>query len=170
MQTRFESAIVVSILLCVFSRSSNAQSLQHADHEIIFEIGAVLDGDPDEGTVHRGGTFAFEVTPIERWLELEIGISAIAAEHGAEIPIDVLFKKPWPISPTFEFMVGAGPEIIRAAGSNGTTYWGVSAVLDFMFWPRRNVGWYVEPGYEATFRDGTTHHGYAIAFGLLLGR
>ena len=33
-----------------------------------------------------------------------------------------------------------------------------------------NIGWYVEPGYELTFRDGTRHHGLAIAGGLLIGR
>jgi hypothetical protein len=43
-------------------------------------------------------------------------------------------------------------------------------VLDFMFWPRKNVGWYVEPGYEVTFRGGTTHHGLGISGGMLIGR
>jgi hypothetical protein len=38
----------------------------------------------------------------------------------------------------------------------------VEAVLDFMFWPRRNIGWYVEPGYEITFRDGGQHRGVGV--------
>ena len=45
-----------------------------------------------------------------------------------------------------------------------------ATVADFMMWPRKNVGWYVEPGYEVTFRQHTTHRGFAIAVGLLLGR
>ena len=74
------------------------------------------------------------------------------------------------MSPTVEFMIGVGPELIHATGPDGETFWGMSTVLDFMFWPRKNIGWYVEPGYELTFRDGTKHHGLAIAAGLLIGR
>jgi hypothetical protein len=86
------------------------------------------------------------------------------------MPIGVLFKKPWRFSPRFEFMIGAGPELIHATGRERGTFWAISSVLDFMFWPRRNLGWYVEPGYEVAFRHGTKHHGLAIAAGLLIGR
>jgi hypothetical protein len=58
--------------------------------------------------VPSGGTFAIEVTPIENWLELEIGVTAIRAASSTEIPVDVLFKKPWRSSPQFEFMIAAG--------------------------------------------------------------
>jgi hypothetical protein len=39
---------------------------------------------------HPGATFAFEVTSIERWLEIEVGISVIAADGGTELPVDVI--------------------------------------------------------------------------------
>jgi hypothetical protein len=139
------------------------------DHAVVFELGAAGDWSRAEG-FHPGGTFAFEVTPIENWLELEIGVTAIHSGSSTEIPVDVLFKKPWRFSPKFEFMIGIGPELIHATGPDHATFWGLSSVLDFMFWPRKNVGWYVEPGYELTFRGGTTHHGLAIAGGLLIGR
>ena len=67
------------------------------------------------------------------------GVSAIPADGGTVLPVDVLFKQPWRISPAFEFMVGAGPELIHATGPDHVTYWGFSAVLDFMFWPRKDV-------------------------------
>jgi hypothetical protein len=139
------------------------------DHTVVLELGAAGDWSRAEG-FHPGGTFAIEVTPIEHWLELEIGFTAIRAGASTELPIDVLFKKPWRFSPQFEFMIGAGPEIVHATGSHSATFWGLSSVLDFMFWPRKNVGWYVEPGYEVTFREGATHHGLGIAAGLLIGR
>ena len=60
--------------------------------------------------------------------------------------------------------------IIHATGPNSRTFWGIEAVADLMFWPSRNLGWYVEPGYEATFPDGMTKGGMAIAVGLLIGR
>jgi hypothetical protein len=46
------------------------------------------------------------------------------------------------------------PEVIHAIGRDRGTFRGVEGVLDFMFWPRKNVGWYVEPGYEACWRRG----------------
>jgi hypothetical protein len=140
------------------------------DHALILEFGAAADWEPTEGSVHKGGTFALEMTPIEGRLELECGITALAANGGVDVPVDVLFKKPWRLSPQVEFMIGAGPEIVHAFGPNHATFWGGEAVLDFMFWPRKNIGWYIEPGYEITFRAGTRHDGVALAAGLLIGR
>jgi hypothetical protein len=97
-------------------------------------------------------------------------VTAVAADGSVEIPVDVLFKKPWKFSDQFEFMIGAGPEIVRAGGKSSATFPGVEAVLDFMFWPRKNVGWYVEPGYEITFRDGARQHGLGVSVGLLIGK
>jgi hypothetical protein len=143
---------------------------QEEDHAVVFELGWAGDWSHDEGLHPKGATFAFEVTPVEHWLELEIGVSALRADGVTEIPIDVLFKKPWRFSPQFEFMIGVGPEWVHETGPAPRNHWGLSSVLDFMFWPRRNVGWYVEPGYELTVRDGATHHGLSIAAGLLVGR
>jgi hypothetical protein len=140
------------------------------DHAIVFELGATANWERGESATHAGGTFAFEVTPIEHWLELEIGVAASPADGGVEMPFDVLFKKPWQFSPRFEFMIGAGPELVHVSGPGGATFWGWEGVLDFMFWPRKNVGWYVEPGYEITSRDGTRHHGLGVSIGLLIGR
>lgn len=139
------------------------------DHAVVFELGWAGDWSRSEG-LHHGGTFAVEVTPIEHWLEVEIGFTAIRDDVAAEMPIDVLFKKPWRFSRQFEFMIGLGPEVVHATGPAHATFWGLSSVLDFMFWPRKNVGWYVEPGYEVTFRDGSRHHGIGLAAGLLIGR
>jgi hypothetical protein len=114
------------------------------DHTLVWEFGAAADWEPADGSVHPGGTVALELTPIEDRLELECGMTALAANGGVEMPVDVLFKKPWRLSPQFEFMIGAGPEIVQAFGPNHATFWGGEVVLDFMFWPRANIGWYVE--------------------------
>jgi len=151
------------------AQSSNPTS-ESPEHAVIYELGWVGEWSRDEGFNAKGATFAFEVTPIERWLELEIGVAALRAKTSTEIPVDVLFKKPWQISSTVEFMAGAGPELIHTTGVGRGTSWGFSAVADFMFWPKPNVGWYVEPGYEAVFRQAKTEHGLGIAAGLLIGR
>jgi len=165
----------ILLLMTACASAVRAQSVPpvpagDGDHAIVFELGWAGDWSPPEGPHPWGGTFAFEVTPVEGWLELELGVAATRADGGTEVPVDVLFKKPWQFSRQFEFMIGAGPELIHATKPNPATYWGLSSVLDFMFWPRKNIGWYAEPGYELTFRNGTAHHGLAMAAGLLIGR
>jgi hypothetical protein len=97
------------------------------DHAIVFEFGATADCERQEHSVHTGGTFAFEVTPVENILDLEIGITALAANGGIEMPVDVLFKKPWRPLRRFEFMLGAGLEIVHASGTDRATFWGMIA-------------------------------------------
>jgi hypothetical protein len=168
------SALVL-LLAVLATPVARAQSIapdspDDEDHAVVFELGWAADWSRDEGLHSKGATFAFEVTPIENWLELEFGVSAIRADSVTEVPVDVLFKKPWRLSRQFEFMIGVGPELIHATGPSPQTYWGLSSVLDFMFWPKRDVGWYLEPGYEVTFHGGTAHHGLAMAAGLIIGR
>jgi hypothetical protein len=138
------------------------------DHAVVFEFGWEGDWSKSEA-FHQGGTVAVEFTPIEHWLELEIGVSVIAHPGGAEIPVDLLFKKPWRISRTVEFMAGIGPELIHSTAEH-QTFWGLSAVADLMVWPRQNLGWYLEPAIERTFEPGAHETGFAIAAGLIWGR
>jgi hypothetical protein len=151
------------------NRAPQPANAAEADHAVVFELGAAGDWSRDGG-VHPGGTFAFEVTPIEHWLELEVGVTVIRSDGSTEVPVDVLFKKPWQLSRTVEFMAGAGPELVHAIGRNPGTFWGIEAVADLMVWPRRNIGWYVEPAYEMTIRDGARHHGVGLAAGVHIGR
>ncbi|HUK34439.1 MAG TPA: hypothetical protein VLV86_11035 [Vicinamibacterales bacterium] len=96
-------------------------------------------------------------------------MSVVPHSGGAEIPVDLLFKKPWRISRTVEFMAGVGPEAIHSTADR-RTFLGVSAIGDLMVWPTRNVGWYLEPGLERTFEPGAHQTGFALAAGLIVGR
>lgn len=159
----------VTLAAVVVSEQVWAQeTVADIDHAIVFEIGAESDWSKAEGAP-TGGTFAVEVTPIEHWLELEFGVSVIPHAGGVELPVDLLFKKPWRISRTVEFMAGVGPEVVHST-VDGRTFWGFSAVGDLMVWPSRNVGWYIEPGIERTFKPGAHETGFAIAAGLIIGR
>jgi hypothetical protein len=60
-------------------------------------------------------------------------------------------KKPFTLSDTVEFMVGAGPEWkINTRSVAG------EVALDFMFWPlpERKYGWFLEPSYSYDFGAG----------------
>ena len=108
---------------------------------------------------------------IEKWLELEAGVTPLFSRHTTEWDTDLLFKKPWTLSKKAEFMIGVGPQWVHST-SYGKTTNSISgeAVLDFMFWPsaKRRFGWYLEPGYEYNFGRGH-EQSVGITGGLLIG-
>ena len=63
---------------------------------------------------------------------------------------------------------GAGPEIVHITGTKAATYPVGEVALDYMFWPSRHVGLWLEPSYEVTFHDGTSHAIEATG-GLIVG-
>jgi hypothetical protein len=120
------------------------------------------------GNSRFGAALGIEVTPIENWLELEFGVAASRSSGSTELSGDLVFKKPFRLSETSEFMVGLGPFVSRAgSGSQGETAHGVEVVLDFMFWPRKDIGWYLEPGWSRTSGSGERTVGLTV--GLLFG-
>jgi hypothetical protein len=140
---------------------------QEIDHAAVFELGGALARDTKGPSPWQGGgTVAVELTPIERWLEIEIGAAALRGQNGTELSADFLLKKPFRLSARSEFMIGLGPEVVRTAG--GSTHLGVEGALDLMFWPRKNIGWYLEPGYEVVFGH-TTSRAVNLTGGLLFG-
>jgi hypothetical protein len=90
--------------------------------------------------------------------------------HSTEWSTDLLFKKPWTLSPKFEFMLGIGPEWIHT-NTYGTKMnsAGIEGAADFMFWPskKRKFGWYLEPGYDYKFGPGH-EHSLGVSGGLLI--
>jgi hypothetical protein len=115
-----------------------------------------------------GGMFAVEKTIIENWLEIEVGLTTLGTTGHTELSGDILFKKPFRISPTFEFMIGAGPSISQALnGEDRSTTVSAAFALDFMFWPSKNVGWFIEPTWTINPRNG--QHSFGASAGLLIG-
>ena len=160
--------VAFAFVFACWSSAAHAQEpAEEAESGVIYELGWAADWSHQEGFRPGGVTFAFEVTPIERWLEIEVGATVVHAAPVTETSVDVLFKKPWTISRRVELMAGAGPELIYTSGGAGASG-GLEAVLDVMIWPSRTFGWYVEPGYEAVFQSGAIRHGAAIAAGLLI--
>jgi hypothetical protein len=96
---------------------------------------------------------------------LELGITGLATSGRGEISTDLLFKKPFRLSPTVEFMIGAGPEVTQTlSGPDKGTATSAELALDFMFWRSRNVGWYVEPTWSINPRTGQNSFGNRRAY------
>jgi hypothetical protein len=127
------------------------------EHTVIAGVGGATDIELGPASIHRGLSAFVEYEAIDNWLEFEMGVQVLAAEGGIEVPVDLLIKKPFSLTPRWELMVGVGPEVVRTfrGGKNGT-YWGGELAFDFMFWPSRHVGLWVEPTYDLVFRDGVS--------------
>ena len=137
----------------------------------VIELGAAAARSLTEGQSSFGPTLAFEITPIENWLELEAGVTPLFRHRSTEWTVDLLFKKPWTLSEKREFMLGVGPEWIHTnAFGIKTNSVGIGVAADFMFWSSRKhrFGWYLEPGYDYKFGPGH-EHSLGISGGLLVG-
>jgi hypothetical protein len=136
----------------------------------IVEIGGAPSWNITDATGTLSPTVAVEITPIDNWLELEMGTTPTFSHHATEWDTDLLFKKPWTLSKKVEFMFGVGPVWIHRRENRITTNaLGAEVALDFMFWPseRRRFGWYLEPAYQYNF-TGSHEKSLGVSVGLLI--
>ena len=156
-------------LVCVLFLVFAGRVAWAAEHVAVLELGADTESDLPPAGSRLGPSLAVEVTPIDEWLELELGLAALKSRHATHWETDFLFKKPWTLSSTIEFMVGLGPTWTRVSQPTGVTSTaGAELALDFMFWRTQRWGWYLEPSYGVDFARG---HGQSvgISFGILFG-
>ncbi len=93
MNTR--TSVLSMILWLLFCSSALAQTIdKEPEPAAIVELGGAAARGLGDGGSSAGATAAVEVTPIERWLELETGITSLFARHSTEWDADLLFKKP----------------------------------------------------------------------------
>ena len=135
----------------------------------IFEAGGAGQWGLKGGSSY-GPSVAVETTPIPDLLEVEGGTTALFSRGQTEWDTDFLFKKPFTLSDTVEFMFGVGPEWAHTTtqGRSSDTVAG-EAALDFMFWPweGRRFGLYLEPSYDYSFAPGH-EQSVSISGGLLI--
>jgi hypothetical protein len=157
---------IFAAILSVSVLAAGAAKAEEKEPVAIFEVGPALNW-TTPNTIGAGPAVAVEFTPIENWLEIEIGTGPLFALGTIDWSTDVLFKKPFTLSNTVEFMVGAGPAIDSTF--NGTTKIGAEFALDFMFWPwpDRKFGWFLEPSYTYSFINGH-EQSVGIGVGLLI--
>jgi hypothetical protein len=150
---------------------ASAQEKRDTEEVAVIEIGAAPSRNLKDHSSSFGPTVAVEVSPIEKWLELEAGVTPSFGRRTTKWATDLLFKKPWTLSPTAELMAGVGQEWIHTTESGAmANSSGCEAVLDLMFWPngwKHKYGWYVEPADEYNFGKGH-ERSIGASFGLLI--
>jgi len=161
--------LTANFLSCVLGAvAACAQDSEATEHAMVLEVGGAAEWPVRGGASNVGGTLGGEITPIEHWLELELGVTALAAAGHTELSGDLLFKKPFRLSSAAEFMIGAGPSLTRSVrGAERRTSLSAEFDLDFMFWSRSIFGWYVEPSWSLDPKNEKRSVGLNI--GLLIG-
>jgi hypothetical protein len=146
-----------------------AAQAQESEPSAIVEVGGAGEWGLKGGSAY-GPNFSVETTPIEDVLEIEAGVTPLFSRGQTEWDADFLFKKPWTLSDTVEFMAGIGPEWAHTV-TRGNTTDTVSAEVagDFMFWPwaGRRFGLYLEPSYDYGFGKGH-EQSLSMSAGLLI--
>jgi hypothetical protein len=157
------------IALAALLAAISVVSCYAAEPSAILEIGGASETDLKAGTGF-GPSLSVEATPIKDVLEVEAGIAPLFSHGQTEWDADFLFKKPFTLSDTVEFMAGVGPSWSHTLSAGHTTdTFGAEAALDFMFWPWRDreIGWYMEPSYGFNFGHGHAQS-VSMSIGLLI--
>jgi hypothetical protein len=164
------ACLLFAVCVLIFGGTPLFGQAERADHTAVVEVGAAGDWGLTGGPASFGGTLAVEVTPIEHWLELEAGITGLAWNGRRELSTDLVFKKPFQLSPTVEFMTGLGPELSwDFTKPTHPRSLAAEFVVDFMFWVTQNVGWYAEPSYSLTGLHPTSNRAVGLTAGLIVG-
>jgi hypothetical protein len=154
------SVLAVSLLVCQGARGD--------EHALVLELGSLAEWDLNPSERHLGPSLSLEMTPIEHWLELEAGISALRVQGVTEWETELLFKKPFELTDSAELMVGAGPTWTHGAdGVPQANVAGVELAVDLMLWRGRRWGWFLEPNYGVEFARGHARS-VGLSGGLLL--
>src|ERR1700691_1042624 len=114
-------ATIALILGFAFSIGNAFAQTVEKDPAAIVELGGAASWNVKGGAATFAPNLAAEVTPIEHWLELELGTAPFFTRNSTEWDTDLLFKKPWTLSKKAEFMFGVGPEWIHIRQSGTTT-------------------------------------------------
>jgi hypothetical protein len=164
---RIAKALLIASLLPAGKAFGQADEKEPA---AIIEVGGAGEWALTHGRPAYGPNVAIEVTPIKKWLEIEAGVTPFFSRDQTEWDTDLLFKKPYTLSKTAEFMFGVGPEWAHtASGGKSTNSIAGEGALDFMFWPlpKRRFGWYLEPSYGYNFGGGH-EQSMSVSAGLLI--
>ena len=159
--------MAASVLTLLALAASMPETGAHdVDHSLVLAIGPSAEIDLGAPTVQGGAQVSVEFDAIEHWLELELGVQALAGGGAQQLSVDFLFKKPFALTHRLSVMPGLGPQVVRTVqGGRGSTLVGVEAAVDVMWRVFSDfIGLGAEPSFGVTFGPTTQ-----CALGLTLG-
>jgi hypothetical protein len=136
----------------------------------VIQMGGAGEWELQHGSGSFGPAAALEYTLIKHWLELEVGVTPLFSSGKTEIGTDLIFKKPFELSKSLEFLIGAGPQWIHRTGENPRDSVAGDIMVEFVYspWPERHAGFFLEPKYSYDF--GKEHEqSFGVMGGLHIG-
>lgn len=161
---------LLGALVLVSHRAMGQESIAKEDKSFVVLIGPTVERNLNNNTFNRGGTAAVEFTPIEDVLEIEVNATLLNSTGQREWSSEILFKKPFRLSPTSELMVGIGPQVGRKLqGADRGPSTGIALALDLMFWETNEFGWYLGPEYGYGLGRSRGERTIGVSAGIVVG-
>ena len=155
---------LTTLAACVTALSASPAFAEAA----VVEAGAAGERDTGASEWSVGPMLSVELPAIEDRLAVEIGVAMSRQQGSAEWETEVIFKKPFQLSPKMELMLGAGPTWTRTSdAAEGENSFGATLALDFMVWPSDRFGRFFGPSCGYAFDSGHDHS-LEFSVGLLI--
>jgi hypothetical protein len=101
-----KKASATAVFLMCVGAAYGADADKEREPSAILEIGGASEWNLQNGAANLGPSVAVEFDAIKEWLELEAGFSPLLKKgNSPEWSTDLLFKKPFTLSNTVEFMI-----------------------------------------------------------------
>ncbi len=152
--SKFKGMMGIFAALLLFAAQVRAEDKEPS---WVLEMGGATEWGLQRGGSSSGPNVDLEHSVIEHWLEIEVGVTPLFANGQAEIGTDLVFKKPFDLSESVEFLIGAGPEWVHKPGGDKPSDSAAGeAIVELIYspWPERHAGIFVEPSYSYDFGKG----------------
>ena len=145
-------AVFAGLLLAASEASADENEKESS---VVVELGGGGEWDPHGGASY-GPNVALEFEVIEHWLEIETGLAPRFERGESEVEFEMIFKKPFELSESVEFLIGAGPVWVHHSEESPKDSIAGEAIVELVYWPRQDhkVGFFVEPSYSYNFGEG----------------
>ena len=109
--------IWLAVALLLYAQTASAEEKEPL---AVIGLGAAFERGSESAQFSRGPSAAIEFNAIKDWLEIEVGGAKLFRRGHSEWEAEVVFRKPFDLSETTEFMVGLGPTWLsrRAKGQS----------------------------------------------------
>jgi len=92
--------------------AAHAQEIEEKQKSegVVVELGPTNEWVVREGSANAGAAVGVEVPVVQEWLEIELAGAALGTSGHTELSGALILKRPFGLSQSTEFMIGAGPK------------------------------------------------------------
>ena len=164
---------------CVYggNHKPHTRNLLGAKALVVTSLGTTgaAEGDHEHGEHGAEGPFTtfgvsvfYERLLIPKWLELEINVGLVDGAAGLQMPIDLLFKKPFHVNRRLTPYLSLGPALEVFPRGDRSPLLGVTGGLGVYLWLSRDFGVDLELDYTAHFLGPGLEHVTTLGVGPVL--